>query len=206
MTKDAVSARDQLLHDGYCVLGGLLDPGLILTLRQRSLAILDGLPCEHRASNRSQGSLVPLADHPAYADVIGAEALRSAFEDLKFDDPRFSSGYLISKPPGGPPLFWHQDWWGWNDPVSYGASIQQVFAMIYLSDTSRSNGCLRVIPGSHRGKHALHDAPAAHGEALSRVDDPEHPLFKPVEGRDRCAGGCWRCDHRRRPSAARGPW
>lgn len=182
MTSDRASARQQLLRDGYCVLSELLDPAFVTTLRKRSLAILGALPREHRESNRSQGSLVPLADHPDFADIVGSDTLRAAFAGLEFADPRFSSGYLISKPPGGPPLFWHQDWWGWNDPVSYGSSIPQVFVMIYLSDTSPANGCLRVIPRSHRGRHALHDAPAAHGEALSRVDDPEHPLFKPVEG------------------------
>lgn len=174
--------RKALQDAGYIVARGLLDRALIEDLHARSQAILAELPGEHRARNRSQGSLVPMADHPEYSAIIGAQALRAAFERLAFPDPRFSSGYLISKPPGGPPLFWHQDWWGWDDPVSYSDEIAQVFVMIYLSDTSPDNGCLRVIPGSHRRHHALHDAPAAHGEALSRVDDPNHPLYGRIQG------------------------
>ncbi len=49
--------------------------------------------------------------------------------------------------------------------------------MYYLTDTSPENGCLRVVPGSHRQKHPLHDADQAHDEALSRVDDPDDPLY-----------------------------
>lgn len=179
---DMGASAQALNENGYVVIPGLLEGEVVEALHARSQAILADLPVEHRERNRSQGSLVPLADHPAFADVIGSPALRAAFTAFGFPDPRFSSGYLISKPPGGPPLFWHQDWWGWDDPISYTPQIAQIFVMIYLSDTSSENGCLRVIPGSHRRHHPLHDAPAAHGEALSRVDDPNHPLYGRIEG------------------------
>lgn len=170
-------ARDQLTSDGYCVIGGILDADLIDHARTVSAGALAEVSADHRARNRSQGSLINMADYPAYATLIGHRALRRVFADLHFADPRFSSGYLISKPPGGPPLFWHQDWWGWDDPISYGPALAQLFFMIYLTDTSPENGCLRVIPGSHRRPHRLHEALAAHGEALSRVDNPDDPLF-----------------------------
>ena len=39
--------------------------------------------------------------------------------------------------------------------------------MYYLTDTTRENGCLRAIPGSHRREHALHGLlGAAHSEAV----------------------------------------
>jgi hypothetical protein len=60
------------------------------------------------------------------------------------------SGYVLSKPPGGPPLYWHNDWSFWEDPVSAKAMPSQMFGMVYLCDTSRQNGCLRVQPRSHR--------------------------------------------------------
>jgi ectoine hydroxylase-related dioxygenase (phytanoyl-CoA dioxygenase family) len=38
--------------------------------------------------------------------------------------------------------------------------------MYYLTDTAPDNGCLRVIPGTHRRRIPLHDAlPAAHTDA-----------------------------------------
>ena len=53
----------------------------------------------------------------------------------------------------------------------------------YLVDTTPSNGCLRVIKGSHLNRHPLHDIlPNAHGEALQRVDDADHPAYQHFSG------------------------
>ncbi len=177
-----MSPRESLLQDGYTVFRALLDAATLDALREVSAAALAALPAEHRERNRSQGSLVPVAEHPGYSPVLRHPALARVFGELGFADPRFSSGDLISKPPGGPPLFWHQDWWGWDDPISYSDTVAQVFVMIYLSDTTVDNGCLRVVPDSHRRRHALHEAPTAHGEELSRVDDPDDPLYGVAEG------------------------
>ena len=170
-------AHRKLLADGYCVIEGVLEPALLDHVRRVSADALAQATPDHRARNRSQGSLINIADFPGYAELIGNARARNVFEQLNFADPRFSGGYLISKPPSGPPLFWHQDWWGWDDPLSYSDEIAQVFFMYYLTGTSRENGCLRVLPGSHRRRHRFHDAMQAHDEGLSRVDDPEHPLY-----------------------------
>ena len=165
-------SRRALIEDGYCVIPQVLDGGIldrVRTLAARGLA--DAAPA-HRARNRSQGSLVLVADYPAFGELVAYPRTLEIFAGLGFGDPRFSSGYIISKPPGGPPLFWHQDWWGWDDPLSYTDAVAQVFLFYYLTDTTRENGCLRVVPGSHRRRHQLHDAPAAHDDALARVTDP----------------------------------
>lgn len=175
-------ARQQLLDDGYCVISDVLDDTLLHDVRQISSEALSAVSSVHRAQNRSQGSLINIADYPGYAALVGHAKARDVMTKLGFSDPKFGSGYLISKPPSGPPLFWHQDWWAWDDPISYTDEIAQVFFMYYLTDTTPENGCLRVLPGTHRRKHALHDADAAHGEELSRVDDPDHLLYGMVSG------------------------
>ena len=86
-------------------------------------------------------------------------------------------GLFISKPPGGPALFWHQDWWGWRHPISRSERSAQVALFFYLTDTSPENGCLRVIPGSHRRRHPLHEVIDAHDAALAAVEDPDDPAF-----------------------------
>ena len=167
-----------LRRDGYAVARGLLPAALVRHLEAESERILPTIAGAHRERNRSQGSLVQLADHPAFAPLIGAAELRVAFAGMGFRDPRFTSGYLISKPPRSPALFWHQDWWGWDDPISYTDAIAQFFVMVYLTETTPANGCLRVVPGSHRRAHPLHKAIQAHDESLSRVTDPDHPLYQ----------------------------
>jgi len=174
--------RRMLAEDGYCVIEEALSPDLLDATRTRAAAIVEAIPADHRSRNRSQGSLVLLADHPGFADLIASPSKRGVFKGLGFRDPRFSSGYVISKPPHSPALFWHQDWWAWDDPISYGDTITQVFLFYYLTDTRVENGCLRVIPGSHRRRHPLHDEPAAHDQDLSRVTDPDSAVYQSVDG------------------------
>ena len=59
-------------------------------------------------------------------------------------------GYSLSKPGGGPALYWHRDWHHWSCKAeSEQPRGTQLFLMVYLVDTTPDNGCLRVIPRSH---------------------------------------------------------
>jgi ectoine hydroxylase-related dioxygenase (phytanoyl-CoA dioxygenase family) len=49
--------------------------------------------------------------------------------------------------------------------------------MIYLTDTDVENGCLRVVPGSHRSDHPLHHLDAAHSAAMQGFQDPANPAY-----------------------------
>ncbi len=171
--------RAALERDGVCVLRDKIPTDLIGRLEEVGRRLLDAMPADERAKTRSQGSLIHVAEDPAFADLIASPIVLDALRDLSLDDACFSSGYLISKPPHGPPLFWHQDWWGWDDASSYASDIHQVFVMVYLTDTSVENGCLRVIPGSHRHRHPLHDLVAnAHTPEMAEVSDPDHVAYR----------------------------
>ena len=130
-------------------------------------------------SGSPREALIALADHPPFAALIAWPGLQTMFARLGFDDTRFTSGYIISKPPGGPALFWHQDWWGWRHPISRTRRIAQIALFLYLTDTRRENGCLRVIPGSHRRSHPLHEVIDAHDTALATVENPHDPVYAP---------------------------
>ena len=134
--------------------------------------------------------MLTVMTHPIFAELITwQQSLDALFSlgicrDTKpiglFKDPTFTDGYIISKPPHSPPLFWHYDWFAWEDPTVYEPRPQQVFFMYYLTDTTRQNGCLRVIPGSHLQHNALHDLlDNPHAEAISRADDLDCPEFSP---------------------------
>ena len=174
---DAETARRQLVTDGFCRVPGVLDPAALQATIETAEAALGTIGADHRAQWRSQGSLVPIADHPSFAALIAHAGFQKMFRQLGFRGTRFSSGYVISKPPGGPALFWHQDWWGWQHPISREERIAQVALFLYMTDTTRENGCLRLVPGSHRGPHPLHDLVDAHDPTLAEVKNPDDDAF-----------------------------
>ena len=174
---DPRSARRRLERDGYCHVPAVLDRASVEATREAAAAALATIGEEHRARWKSQGSLIALSDHPRFAALIAHPGFRDMFSLMGLDGARYSSGYVISKPPGGPALFWHQDWWGWRHPISRTGRIAQIALFLYLTDTTRENGCLRVIPGTHRRPHPLHALIDAHDPSLAGVSDPDAPAY-----------------------------
>ena len=161
------AARRSLLDDGYCLVDGQLPAGRLETLRQWSDDWLRRT--EHPARWKYQGSDI-FVSGVRHASKHHAKAPKDPLVDTVIEHPAaildalglgdFRSGgvfQIISKPAGGPALYWHQDWARWDDPISMAPWPQQVFLNWYLTDTTRHNGCLRVIPGSHRRRFDLHD-------------------------------------------------
>ena len=174
----AAPLADELDRSGFIRLHAVFDANFMDSLLLRAHATLFRESADAREAVKSNGSLIHLADNPEYADVIASPALLERLRLCGATDPRFTGGFLISKPGGGPPLFWHQDWWGWDDDSAYQPRAQQLFAMIYLTDTNFKNGCLRVIPGSHRHDHPLHHLDAAHSEGMQGFSDPSEPRLR----------------------------
>lgn len=178
MTTNFEGKREQLLRDGFCKFERLVSPDAIARLRVACDNLLDALPREQAEKLKAQGSLLPTTGDPLFADLIADPAALGALAGLGFPRPSFSDGYVISKPGHSPPLFWHYDWFAWDDPSCFGPNPPQLFAMYYLSDTSRRNGCLRVIPGSHVRHNPLHDdLREPHSALLSQARDLSLPEF-----------------------------
>lgn len=169
--------RDALLRNGFVHFPKFLSGEFLEKLKADSAKILVGLDEEHRERFKSNGSLCNFADHSEFADLVRLDAVFSLLKELGASDPKWLAGYLISKSAGGPPLFWHQDCWGWDNDISYQSEPMQLFFMYYLVDTNRHNGCLRVVPGSHRKWHELHGLSAAHDEGLATVKDPKSVAY-----------------------------
>lgn len=126
---------------------------------------------------RYTGSLLNLTGSPAFVDLL-TSTRTGALAPLgePYASSCFMNGYVISKPGRGRRLYWHQDWWGWDRVESYHERAPMFAMMTYLTETaaparsdgSDGNGCLRVIPGTHRKRHRLHNrVPDAHGDAIS---------------------------------------
>ncbi len=108
--------------------------------------------------------MVELASHPAILDavesLIGPDILlfgSSLFAKREYDD-RFVS--------------WHQD------SAYYGLDPhEEVTAWVALTDATRDNGCLRVVPGSHLEADREHDETydpqnlLARGQTIHGIDD-----------------------------------
>jgi phytanoyl-CoA hydroxylase len=144
----------------------------------RAVRAATGAPGEQSSARRplaANHSIHPIVeeifDLPAaksVCDAIGLENLRSDNETI----------ILLSKYPGAPPLYFHQDLMNWDHASATTPWPTRVFLNYYTVDTDRSNGCLRVIPGSHRKRHRLHDVlPDAHGQELTEAKDLSAEIF-----------------------------
>jgi ectoine hydroxylase-related dioxygenase (phytanoyl-CoA dioxygenase family) len=182
-TERETSWSTQLAANGFCLVPAALEMSIIERLKTLAARRLASAADEHLSRYAHHGSLIPLTieDDPI-AELLSSAKVRETFRRLGFTDPRWISGYVISKPPKSPGLWWHQDWWGWGHPLSYISRPTQIFCMIYLEPTSRANGCLRVLPRTHMERHHLHDAlPEPHTVEIE-AEPPDSPAHQPVPG------------------------
>ncbi|MBV7329150.1 phytanoyl-CoA dioxygenase family protein [Chloroflexi bacterium TSY] len=193
-SEEALTKRDELVERGYTSIPGVMPQSMVEELCAWSDEIFQRVTVRHKI--RYQGSDIfvnterrwatmnrePRKNHfpdPLAEKIIDLppqlEVCRQlGLEELKSDDVVI----ILSKPGYGPPLYWHQDFMKWNSPEAAAPWPTRIFLSYYLIDTTRENGCLRVIPGSHRKRHELHDIlPDAHGEEIQAIDDLSHPAF-----------------------------
>lgn len=169
--------RVELEENGFCIVPDVLDRSAVKELITVTDRVVDDQGAGHGTRQRTTGSMVPITSDPLYADLITRPSAWAALAELGFDDATFSDGWVISKPGGGPRLFWHYDWFTWEDEASYGATPLQVSLMYYLNDTTVENGCLRVVPGSHRTHNPLHDLLSRPRAELTRSEHDDWPEF-----------------------------
>lgn len=176
MPTTATPLRTQLLEQGYCLFENVLDHAMIQELERATEELLAAYPESEAQRVKYQGSKILLTfQYPVFPRLFAWPKAIEALHELGYAHPKWQSAYLLSKPPHGPPLYWHQDWAAWDEPVSADPEPAQIFLMYYLTDTTRENGCLRVIPGTHRRRIPFHDElPEAHADVSygASLDDP----------------------------------
>ena len=190
----ARTQRDQLVEQGYAIIPGVLVDPLLGELQRWSQQVFDTMPVDPKY--RYQGSDIHVytprlwekmdeePDQKHFADPIVEKIIdyapqKQVCAELGLENlqPR-DNIILLSKPAYGPPLYWHQDFMNWNHPEAAAPWPTVIFLSYYMSDTTRENGCLRVIPGTHRKRIPLHDMlPDAHGPEIQSINDLEHPIF-----------------------------
>jgi ectoine hydroxylase-related dioxygenase (phytanoyl-CoA dioxygenase family) len=101
-----------------------------------------------------------LAVHPAVLDAV---------EDLLGPDIMVLSTILFAKPPDRTQyVSWHQDG---RPMIRTGAALRALTAWIAMSDSHEENGCLRIIPGTHRDGYRPH---ASRADSANMLRGGEH--------------------------------
>lgn len=187
----ALAKREAMLRDGYVLIENILPADFLAELRaetERLIAAHEEAPefrfqGQHIKVGAKDNALVKklLTWTPAYRALAAM-----GFGDFKPDRDRPAEVIILTKEPGGPPLYWHQDWMWWNDPLSLSPWPEFMSLSYYLTDTTVENGCLKVIPGSHRRRFPIHDELIpAHEQGARFVDDDDPVMFSDVPGQAR---------------------
>ena len=119
---------------------------------------------------------------PWIVDLARSESILDAVESLIGENILLFGTSLFSKK-GNDPRFvsWHQD------SAYYGLDPhEEVTAWVALTPATRSNGCMRVMPGSHRGPDLDHDETydpqnlLARGQTIHGLED-DKAVFMELE-------------------------
>jgi hypothetical protein len=174
----AIQKREQLIRDGYCMIDDILTQDFLHELREESERLMEFHEPPPDFKYQGQHVGVRGEDNPIIQKLLDWQPSRQALEQLGFGDFQSIGGIIIlTKDPGEPALYWHQDWMQWNDPLSASPWPQIMFLNYYLSDTTPENGCLKVIPGTHHKRIELHDQLVPAHEQGARFIEENHPTM-----------------------------
>ena len=130
-------------RDGFATLGEVFDDSATLLL----LEYLDVCRIEQGLS--ADAAIVPAPPSGSVASgfALDQRVVSIAAQLLDAPPAAFGVTYLCKPARTGLPALWHQDGAPWAARLSGSPALT---IWIALDDTNTNNGCLRVIPGSHR--------------------------------------------------------
>ena len=174
----ALEKREQMIEDGFCVIDDVLSEAFLQELHDESERLIAGHVQPEDVIYQGQHVNVRGDDNVHIKKLLEWEPSCEALEQIGFGDFTASGGIIIlTKDPGGPALYWHQDWMRWNDPLSCAPWPQTIFLNYYLTDTTPENGCLKIIPSTHRKRIDLHDILVPAHEQGARFIEEDHPFM-----------------------------
>ena len=128
--------------DGYAIFRGVVDAGIV---RQASEHVTR-LQAEHPELRPEQFGLHLAATDPFWLRLVANQQLLDVAEQFIGSNIALFATHFLSKPPlDGQPVLWHQDGSYW--PLE---PMDVVSLWLAIDDSTPENGCMRVIPGSHR--------------------------------------------------------
>jgi chlorinating enzyme len=139
------SLKSQFEEDGYFSPLRLFDKSTALSYRE----ILETV--EQKTGSLNYRYKIHTVVEMAYKLASNKELLDSVEALLGPNILLYNTSFVIKEPHSKAHISWHQDltYWGFNDD-------KQVAAWIALSDATEENGCMHMIPGSHKGGQLPH--------------------------------------------------
>ena len=143
--------------------------------KSRNVTVSDNVfdlePGHSAAEPRLRRLKEPISAHPLYDQIMRNENIIAIVSQLIGPNIRQNGTKLNMKSPGfGSPVEWHQDW------AFYPHTNDDLLAVgVCIDDMTLANGCLLVVPGSHRGPVIDHHH---NGAFAGAVTDPD---FEPGE-------------------------
>jgi ectoine hydroxylase-related dioxygenase (phytanoyl-CoA dioxygenase family) len=139
--------RERYEADGWVVVPAAVDAALV----EEARAHVDWLRARHPDTRPEHLGHDLMTDDPFWVRLVGDDRLLDIAEQFVGPDIALFASHYVAKPPGdGQPVLWHQDAGYWPlDP------LEVVTVWLALDDSGPDNGCMRVVPGSHRSP--VHD-------------------------------------------------
>lgn len=155
--------KDAYARDGCAVVRSVLDPALVREVDRH----IDWLMERHPELEPEGLGHWLIARDPFWVRFLSDDRLLDLAQVLVGPDIAFFAADYIAKPPrSGKGIHWHQDGHYW--PLEPMEVITVWFA---VSHSTRANGCVRVIPASHRLGLQQH-SPRRDADTLLNPVDP----------------------------------
>ncbi|MCA9443386.1 MAG: phytanoyl-CoA dioxygenase family protein [Candidatus Omnitrophica bacterium] len=148
--------------DGFLIVRNLLSDAEVADLREAVQVLLHGndeVDRMHRERERGGAVRQVYLAHrhnPAFQELVRnpklTDPVRQILEEQVYI---FHSKLNVKEAFEGSVWLWHQDYGYW---VRDGVQPRIVSTMILLDRATLNNGCLMVLPGSHRGGRLEHEA------------------------------------------------
>ena len=136
------SVLEDYERDGYVIFRNVIDKDLI----QEASGHVAWLEEQHPDVRPENLGHIYMRDDPFWVRLISDERLVDIASLFVGNDVALFASHYISKPPfSGQPVLWHQDGAYWPlDPM------EVVTLWLAVDASTPENGCVKVIPGSHK--------------------------------------------------------
>ena len=142
ITADRRDVLEKYDRDGYVIFKNVVDADLIKEVN----AHVEWLQAKHPELRGEQLGNTLMHDDPFWVRLISDDRLLDLAEIFIGPDIALFASHYISKPAfSGQPVLWHQDAAFWPlEPMSV------VTLWLAVDHSNPENGCVRVVPGSHK--------------------------------------------------------